>query len=182
MEKYGLCGVTLSWFRSYLENRKLQAKCRTAQNGHTVRSEEYDIASGTPQGSCLGPLIFLIFCNNLSLNLQSLDCIQFADDTTLLFSHSNKHYLQFCVMEDLAVIQDWFNANKLTLNLTKTVYLYFEKSSKTNTDLDLTLNGVTIPRVNCTKFLCVWVDDQLNWKQHITKLVTKLSSRTCLLW
>ena len=84
-------------------------------------------------------------------------------------------------MGDLVVIQDWFNANKLTLNLTKTVYLYFEKSSKTNTDLDLTLNGVTIPRVNCTKFLDIWVDDQLNWKQHITKLVTKLSSRTCLL-
>ena len=84
-------------------------------------------------------------------------------------------------MEDLTTIQDWFNANKLTLNLTKTVYLYFEKSTRTKTDLDLTLNGVTIPRVNCTKFLGVWVDDQLNWKQHVAKLITRLSSRTGLL-
>ena len=70
MEKYGLRGVTLSWFKSYLGNRKLRAKCRTAQSGRIVRSEEYNIEYGTPQGFCLGPLIFLIFCNDLSLTLQ----------------------------------------------------------------------------------------------------------------
>ena len=70
MEKYG---VTLSWFKSYLENRRLRAKCRTAQSRWIVRSEEYTINYDTPQGSCLGPLIFLIFCNDLSLTIQSFD-------------------------------------------------------------------------------------------------------------
>ena len=172
MERYGLRGVTLGWFRSYLENRRLQSKCRTAQSGQIIKSEIFPIEYGTPQGSCLGPLIFLIFCNDLSLHLQFLECIQFADDTTLVFSHANKHYLWFCVMEDLLSIQDWLYANKLTLNLSKMVYLFFEHKSHTNTDLDLTLNGITIPRKRHTKFLGVWVDDQLNWKTHMLKLTT----------
>ena len=172
MERYGLCGVTLSWFSSYLENRKLRAKCRTSQSGQVVKSDTFPIEYGTPQGSCLGPLIFLIFCNDLSLHLQFLECIQFADNMTLLFSHANKHYLRFCVMEDLMSIQDWFNANKLTLNLSKHVYLFFEHKSRTNIDLNLTLNGVTIPRLRHTKFLGAWIDDQLNWKHHMHTLIT----------
>ena len=181
MERYGLHGVTLSWFKSYLENRKLRAKCRTAQSGQVIKSDIFPIDYGTPQGSCLGPLIFLIFCNDLSLHLQFLECIQFADDTTLVFSHANKHYLRFCVMEDLSSIQDWFYANKLTLNLSKTVYLFFEHKCHTNIDLDLTLNGVTILRKRHTKFLGVWVDDQLNWKHHIQNLTTWLSSQMGLI-
>ena len=172
MERYGLCCVTLSWFKSYLENRKLRAKCRTAQSGQVIKSDIFLIDYGTPQGSCLGPLIFLIFCNDLSLHLQFLECIQFADDTTLVYSHANKHYLRFCIIEDLLSIQDWFYANKLTLNLSKTVYLFFEHKCHTNIDLDLTLNGITIPKKRHTKFLGVWVDDQLNWKHHMQKLTT----------
>ena len=80
-------------------------------------------------------------------------------------------------MEDLLSIQDWFYANKLTLNLSKTVYLFFEHKGHTKTDLDLTLNGVTIPRKRQTKFLGVWLDDQLNWKHHMQNLITRLSSR-----
>ena len=146
-----------------------------------VKSDTFQIDYGTPQGSCLGPLIFLIFCNDLSLHLQFLECIQFADDTTLVFSHVNKHYLRFCMVEDLMSIQDWFYANKLTLNLSKTVYLFFEHKSHMNVDLDLVLNGVTILGKRHTKFLGVWLDDQLNWKFHSQKLITRLSSRMGLL-
>ena len=74
-----------------------------------------------------------------------LKCIQFAGNTTLMVSHSNRHYLRYCVYEDLTSVQDWFNANKLTLNLKKTAFLLFEKEFSKNTDLDLSLNGVTIP-------------------------------------
>ena len=174
VERYGLHGVTLSWFRSYLENRKLRAKCRTSQSGEVVKSDTFQIDYGMPQGSCLGPLIFLIFCNDLSLHLQFLECIQLADDTTLVFSHVNKHYVRFYVMEDLMSIQDWFYANKLTLNLSKTVYLFFKHKSHTSVDLDLVLNGITISRKRHTKFLGVWLNDQLNWKfqskiDHLTK-------------
>ena len=159
----------------------MRAKCKTAQSGQVIKSDIFPIDYGTPQGSCLGPLIFLIFCNDLSLHLQFLECFQFADNTTLVFSHANKHYLRFCVMEDLSSIQDWFYANKLTLNLLKTVYLFFEHKCHTKIDLDLTLNGITIPRKRHTKFLGIWVDDQLNWKHHIQNLTTRLSSRMGLM-
>ena len=80
---------------------------------------------GTPQGSCMGPLLFLIFCNDLHLNLQYLESIQFADDTTLHISHRNMNYMKFCLTTDLESIEDWFRANKLTLNIDKTVLTTF---------------------------------------------------------
>ena len=78
-------------------------------------------------------------------------------------------------------VQDWFDANKLTLNLNKTSYLLFEKNSSKNTDLNLTLNGVTIPQLRHTEFLGVWIDDKLTWKEHAEKLLMRLNSRIGLL-
>ena len=125
MERYGLHGTVLDWFRSYLSNRKIQVKCKPTSTGQTEASEEYPLEYGTPQGSCLGPLIFLIFCNDLRLNLQYMHSVQFADDTTLIIGHKNHVYLKYCIKSDLKIVKDWFNANKLTLNLTKTTYMTF---------------------------------------------------------
>ena len=82
MYQYGIRGETYNWFKSYLSNRKLQVKCGATSTGRTEISDTYDIEFGTPQGSCLGPLIFLIFCNDLQLHLDHMTCFQFADDTT----------------------------------------------------------------------------------------------------
>ena len=108
MERYGIQGQTLKWFESYLSNRKIRVKYKPASTGQLETTEEY----GAPQGSCLGPLVFLIFCNDLSLHLEHLQCIQFADNTTLYLGHKNLHYLRYCVESDLSNIQDWFNANR----------------------------------------------------------------------
>ena len=90
--------------------------------------------------------------------LWHMECIQFADDTTLHVSHSNKHYLKFCIESDMNVLFDWLNANKLMLNLNKSVFMLFQPSSQKNVDFHLELNGVTIPCVKSTKFLGVWLD------------------------
>ena len=87
LDLYGIRGNVLSWFKSYLTGRKLRVKCRTISNMKETTSKEYPVEYGTPQGSCLGPLIFLIFVNDLHLHLQFSESVQFADDTTLLFSH-----------------------------------------------------------------------------------------------
>ena len=144
---YGVCGNASSWFKSYLSGRSLRVKCRTVSSATSQTSEEYFVDYGTPQGSCLGPLIFLIFVNDLHLHLHDAECVQFADDTTLLFKHKNIRYLQFCIESELMRIQDWFNANKLTLNVSKCSYLLFNTGSQGNNDFNLTLNSTNRPQV-----------------------------------
>ena len=104
-----------------------------------------------------------------------LHCVQFADDTTLIAGHRNHQYLKYCIGSDLIVVQDWFNANKLTLNLTKSNYMIFYPNSTKALNFELSLNGVTLPRTHCTKFLASWLDDRLIWTEHVKKLKTKLN-------
>ena len=181
MERYGLRGTVLEWFKSYLSNRRIRLKSKPTSSGQTQTSAEYPVEYSMPQGSCLGPLIFLIFCNDLKLNLMFLHCVQFADDTTLITGHRNLHYLKYCIECDLEIIQDWFNTNKLTLNLSKSSYMIFQSNVCKTSNLNLTLNGATLPRTECTKFLGTWLDEKLVWTEHIKKLKTKLLSKLGLL-
>ena len=174
LELYGIRGNALTLFDSYLSNCKLRVKCRTISNTKEMKSEEYPVKYGMPQGSCLGPLIFLIFVNDLHLHLQHSECVQFADDTTLVFTNRNLNYLHFSIESELISIQDWFNANKLTLNVEKSSYLLYHNQKQLVSNFKIELNGVEIPRVNHAKLLGVWLDDKLNWDIHVNKLVNKL--------
>ena len=174
LEAYCIRGNVLAWFESYLINRKLRVKCRTTSSTQETKSDEYPVKYGTPQGLCLGPLIFLIFVNDLHLQLHHPECVQFADDTMLVFTHRNSNYLLFSIESELTTIQDWFNANKLTLNIKKSSYLLYHNPKQPAPHFKIELNGVEIPRVNHTKFLGVWLDDKLKWDIHVNKLVSKL--------
>ena len=174
LELYGVRGIALNWFGSYLSNRKLRVKCRTVSDPTEVVSDEQEVHYGTPQGSCLGPLIFLLFVNDLHLNLGVADCIQFTDDTMLVFVHRNLNYLRYCVENELSIVQDWFNANRLTLNVGKSSYLLFQGKKQPSICFQIVLNGIEIPRVRHTKFLGTWIDDRLNWEVHANKILTKI--------
>ena len=176
LELYGIRGNVLTWFKSYLTGCKLRVKCKTINNTKEATSKDYPIEYGTPQGSCLGPLIFLIFVNDLHLHLQYSESVQFTDDTTLLLSHRNPNYLQFCVESELANIQDYFNANKLTLNVSKSMYILYHNQKKPPPNFTVKLNGVELPRTNCAKLLGVWLDDKLKWDTHVNKMIHKLKS------
>ena len=151
-----------------------------SKDNEPVRSSKYMVNYGTAQGSCLGPLIFLIFCNDIRLNLTFLSCIQFADDTSLYKSHYNLQYLKFCVEHDMQSLQEWFCANKLTLNVQKSVCILFSLNGK-HIQFDLELDGLVIPQVKCTKLLGLWVDDQLRWLEHVNKLILRLKTKIHLL-
>ena len=152
LEKYGIRGTSLNWFKSYLEQRKLRTKCMTESEGSIGYSDYHNIEYGTPQGSCLGPLLFLIFTNDLHLCVENGNCLLFADDTTLYFSHQKLSYLKWSIEDDLKRVMDWFKANKLTLNVNKAECVLFNyKPVKQEFTIDI--GDTTIPSTENAKFL-----------------------------
>ena len=165
LDRYGIRGVALKWFRSYLSGRKMRVKCKTGSSGKLDISDTYPVTYGTPQGSCLGPLIFLIFTNDLHRTLVNSSCILFADDTTLYKASQNLNYLKWCLEHDLRLLTDWFDSNKLTLNLDKTQLLVIGNKNIPTT-FQLEVRNIKIKPMKKVKFLGVWVDDKLTWQSH----------------
>ena len=180
LEKYGIRGTCLDWFCSYLSDRKIRVKCQVASSGKIEYSEYQTVNYGTPQGSCLGPLIFLLFTNDLYSHLNHSSSILFADDTTLYKVHRNLNYLRWCLQDDMNTLIDWFNANKLTLNVDKTICILFQPSGS-HKDFGIEINGILIQSTETTKFLGMWLDHHLSWSTHIGKLIIKLKMNINLL-
>ena len=178
--KYGIRGVAHNWFKSYLNGRQMRVKCNIASSGKTEYSDYREVSYGTPQGSCLGPLIFLIFTNDLHRHLVYSSSILFADDTTVYKTHRNLVYLKWCLEDDLNTLSDWFAANKLTLNLDKTVCMLFQKNNM-NKEIILKVKDMTIKNQTETKFLGMWLDQSLSWYNHIQKLTLKIKRNKYLL-
>ena len=105
LEWYGVRGIVLNWFQSYLAGRSLVTNIQ--DNGNTVvYSDYYNITYGTAQGSCLGPLLSVLFVNNIYMQPILGELILFVDDTTLLESHKNRRFLNYAVQHDLAILID----------------------------------------------------------------------------
>lgn len=168
---YGIRNNELDWFKDYLTNRKQCISYGTESTDLKL------IKCGVPQGSILGPLLFLIYINDLHCSSQILNFILFADDTNLFYSHSNIKILFDTVNQELKYIEEWFKANKLSLNINKTNYTLFSKPSKIdNLPLKLPclkLNDINVKRTCKIKFLVVYLDETLSWRdrsyQHFRK-------------
>ena len=180
LENYGVNGNNLRWFQSYLKNRK---QYLNFNNKITTLSQ---ITCGVPQGSILGPLLFLIYVNDLNNASSILDLITFADDTNLFYSHKNIHQLFAKVNEELEKIGDWFKANKLFLHNKKTKYTFFHKNSiKDDLPLklpDLKIANNEIERKKAIKFLGVMLDENVNWQEHIRTVENKIAKNIGLLY
>ena len=101
--------------------------------------------------------------------------------TTLYMCHENLNYISFCIEQDLLILSDWFKANSLTLNLTKSVAMTFKHKNSIGKLTGLQIEGVSLPLVKETKFLGIWLDDGLNWNCHLNKLSTKIKRNIYLL-
>ena len=172
----------MNWFKSYLTNREMHTKCIINDKVHY--SDRKQITYGAPQGSCLGPLLFLIFCNDLHLKLEFTKCILFADDTTIYYSNKNVHLLIASIEHDLEILNDWFKANKLTLTEKKSVSIFFKStmSDKLWIPDSLTIENSCITFVDYTKFLGVWIDKNLTWTAHTNRVILKLQRNAHMLY
>ena len=181
LESYGIRGNVLQWFRSYLSERQIRTKCHISSSGQIEYSEYKPIQYGTLQGSCLGPLLFLIFTNDLHKQLHHCSSILFADDTTLYKTHRNLVYLQWCVQDDMNRIMDYFRINKLTLNLNKTVCVLFQKNKTSPNEIKLQLDNHIISNSPETKFLGMTLNQNLSLSSHVNQLILKLNKNLNLL-
>ena len=110
---HGLSNNAVLWFRSYLTNRSIYTMV------DNNRSSTMDVPIGVPQGSILGPLLFILFVNDLPHCLKSCNVVLYADDTVIYYSSSMISDVESKLNADLANITDWFNSNRLTLNFEK---------------------------------------------------------------
>ena len=169
LDLYGLRGICNNWFESYLKDRTLVTKITTSDN-KTVKSEDYNITYGTAQGSCVGPLLFIVFCNDIHLSPTYSRIIMFADDTTLICNHKNIKFLKYALEHDMSILTDWFRANKLSLNVSKLVLLKFWPEGK---KFDIEVEGVSIGNSNYTKFLGIMIDDGLTWDHQVNTVTSR---------
>ncbi len=143
-----------------------------------TNSEHRDVTCGVPQGKVLGPLLFIIYTNDLPNAIEHSHCILFADDTSIYCSSNNLATLRSDFEKDMGSLSGWFCANKLSLNISKTNFLLFKpKHIHQVLDVDeLTIGDRVIKRVRTTKFLGLYIDDGLEWGDHIEHVAKKVSS------
>ena len=167
---YGIRGVAHDWLSSYLTDRLQFVEY------NDTKSKTLKVKCGVPQGSNLGPLLFLLYINDLAFVSPKLFAVLFADDSNFFCTGLNLQNLYKTVNSELDAIVNWLNANKMSLNVEKTHFMIFHpKGKKINYKVNINILGTNISEVTSTKFLGVIIDSNLSWKLHIDHICSKIS-------
>ena len=174
---YGIRGVPLLWYTSYLSNRR----CYLERDGFKSSTETFNV--GVPQGSILGPLLFILYINSIPQISNLLNTILYADDTTISTSEKNLNNLISTTNNELEKLSQWMISRKLTLNAEKTEFLVFSNriTSSDNWPV-LQLQGVNITPSTSCKYLGVHLDNRLSYKNHIQYVKSKISKHAGILF
>ena len=168
LDHYGIRGVAHEWFRSYLCNRSQYVTL----NG--TCSSSMPIVYGVPQGSILGPLLFVIYINDLPGISDFAKFILYADDANILISGTTLEEIQFKANQLISRLVDWVGANGLSLNVKKTCYMIFTRKRIDFSGFNLSIDNTVIERKTEARFLGVIVDEKLTWQKHITAVRIKM--------
>ena len=187
LQNYGIRGNCLDLITNYLSNRKQVTKF------DNVKSNVDDIIYGVPQGSVLGPLLFLLYINDIIHCTEKSEFVIFADDTNLFVAANSKLEVYSIANEVLRSIYQYMSANQLHINFSKCAHMYFRpnlnndermscaRSLRYDQYLTLSINGHKIKQVDKIKFLGVVIDENLSWDDHIKHLENKLLSTIVLI-
>jgi hypothetical protein len=182
LNHYGFRGIVNDWFSSYLKNRT-----QTTQVGQNI-SNKVEVSCGVPQGSVLGPLLFLLYVNDMHKCSDKLQFYLFADDTNILYADKNMKALESTVNIELRNLYDWLTASKLTLNIKKSNFVIFHSYQKRLAYqpkiriFDNERNKyVNLECKEYIKYLGILIDKNLSWKHHINFIATKISKSVGLI-
>ena len=170
----GIRGPSLLWFKSYLSDRK-QYVCINNSCSPTL-----SIDTGVPQGSILGPLLFILYINDMCKSSSELSFVHFADDTTVFRKGGDLNELFTVVNRELTYVDEWLRANKLSLNVNKTTYMIFSNKSKV-TDRRIFIRNIDVSLVSTAKFLGIFIDDSLKFKDHVNYVINRVSRSSAIL-
>ena len=177
LKHYGTRGVAYSWFESYLKGRKQHASI------NEFNSKDLSTSYGVPQGSVFGPLLFLLYINDLHNAIKFCKVHYFADDINLLHISKSIKKLNKFVNFDLKILSNWLNANKISLNISKTELITFKPRIKTvDFDLKLELNAKRLDPTKSVKYLGITIDESLTWNEYITDIAIKLNRANAMLY
>lgn len=167
LEKYGFRGIIKNWIQSYLGERQQFVQM------DQYKSEQKNIICGVPQGSILGPILFLLYIIDICNVSEEMKFVLFADDTNIICSGENIEQLLEEITQGISKLKNCFNANK-SLNLKKTKYILFG-NRKSNVPVQLTIDNIVIEKVQQNTFLGVVLDEKISWKPHISYLQSKVA-------
>ena len=173
LAKAGFSGAAVTWFRSYLSERTQLTRVNDAI------SSAKSVPVGVPQGSVLGPLLFLIYVNDLPFYVTICSVAMYADDTVLYFSSTILRELEHSLNIDLDLLCKYYNDNLLALNVEKCKFVVFGSPRKLNLfrDLSLEINAQILERKECLKYLGIKLSQNMYWSDHIDTLCKKVSQR-----
>ena len=171
LDYYGIRGTENNLLQTYLQNRHHRVKISNSKSQNTL------IKHGVPQGSVLGPLLFLIYINDLHTAINHSKVFHFADDTSLIYPSTSLKTINKHVNHDLSLLSNWLRANKISLNVKKTEIILFRSKKKAiiNKKLNFRLSGEKITPTNSVKYLGIIMDEHLTWEKHIKTILPKLS-------
>lgn len=177
LKYYGINGAALSWFDSYLSNRLQYVEIDSSKSSYL------SLSTGVPQGSILGPLLFLIYMNDITESSSYFKFILYADDSTLksVINTNDKNVTttetSLIINKELERVNNWLAVNKLSLNVKKTKFMVFHTIQKVISPFvpDLKIGNVTLDRVKNFNFLGLTLNENMSWKPHTDIVANKIS-------